>query len=720
MAIIIIALAFRIPFLLYSFGLGNSDSAIPAIMAKHISEGNLPPIWLYGALYMGSLAQHFYAIMVAIFGYSIFLIKFSSVILYIAFITVQFFFIKDVFSFRFSLIISIFYSLPIGHLIGISFDNSGAYSPLVLLLGSAIVYTSYLICYKNKEGLIPFLGFLIGISFWAHQITTCFILTSFIILLFKFKLHLKRYLSLLFFIFLGSFPLFMSEVYWNFRLLKFLFAGEMRIIGWDKLKAKAHFTLSLLNPESHPSDFIFLILLFFGLLTLIYFSLRARRFVAQSIFSLFFILFFLIYLLSRFSDINVYRYLYPAFFCLPVLLLSVFLFIRARIKYVFMFTVILFLFFFHNLKDYHLEYLVNKKKHIYFKQIVDTMRETGEKYWRGNYWTSYFITSLAKEDVIVDSSTVNRYFPYKLLYYNQNNKDNLIFLRTDSRGFEENQVAGQVAGLIDFLEMFGIEFKKKMIEGCWLIYGIKGSVSYINFKNKVNPQIPELILEKVESSKGFLYITFKNETLSKSSGFRLHIEIPEYSSFVGNFSSQKEEIRKRIPFPKRESFKIKYYLDYMGIQIPSTFQEISYSPTKKEILEERPRIVYLSGFSPFIVETDGGKRRICEKEVKIEINNPTIKNIKVRLHLYSPFQFFIPFWYGEYFQEVKVDVNNVFLMTRRLEYEKNIIEVEMKDTIIKKANNIITLKFKYHFPYSFARFFMTSAILDKIEMYVVK
>ncbi len=42
--LVLLALAFRIPFLVNNFGLMSSDDAVPALMGKHISEGKLLPL----------------------------------------------------------------------------------------------------------------------------------------------------------------------------------------------------------------------------------------------------------------------------------------------------------------------------------------------------------------------------------------------------------------------------------------------------------------------------------------------------------------------------------------------------------------------------------------------------------------------------------------------------------------------------------------------------
>jgi len=66
---------FRLTYLLYPYGLINSNDVITLLMAKHISEGKSHPICFYGQLYIGSLGSHIIALFFTLFGYSVFLAK---------------------------------------------------------------------------------------------------------------------------------------------------------------------------------------------------------------------------------------------------------------------------------------------------------------------------------------------------------------------------------------------------------------------------------------------------------------------------------------------------------------------------------------------------------------------------------------------------------------------------------------------------------------------
>ena len=89
----------HLPFLTHSFGLMDSDEAIPALMSKHIAEGRQPPLFFYGAFFQGSFPQHFTAAFFKLFGYSVPLAKGTAFLAFALFLVVQFFLIKKPFSF---------------------------------------------------------------------------------------------------------------------------------------------------------------------------------------------------------------------------------------------------------------------------------------------------------------------------------------------------------------------------------------------------------------------------------------------------------------------------------------------------------------------------------------------------------------------------------------------------------------------------------------------
>ena len=728
--LILIATAVRIPFLVYNFGLVDSDDVIPILVGKHISEGKLPPVYHYGQQYLGTFPYHIYALMFKIFGYSILIVLLVSLIFYLAFITTQFILFKEVFSSsNLSFVLCLFYCLPIGHLLAVSFHIGISFS-LVLFLSSLSMFLSFLIYKKNREDLIPILGFFSGFLFWIHPETVVFALSSFVVVALKFRFSLRKYIHLIIYSLIGCFPFILSEIGRKFASLEYIFSGrKIQSITLDKIKTMLDNLTFLVSAEKNFLNFIYIFLIFFGILVIVFLSFMKKKFLPENIFVIFIFVFMGVYILSRYSDVHLAhaRYLYPIYFVLPVFLVSAFNLLKRKIKYIPMISLFLIILIFNNINDTSRSYLLVKRAHINLKKIIHAMEVTGEKYWVGDFWQVFLITGLSGEKIICWSYPHERYFPYKLWYFNQGHTSNYVFFReSGSYAVKFKKMFQHISGnldsgfnhannLIDFLSRFDINAKMEKIgDFCWLIYDASSQVLPWAFEAPIPEKIPEMELANIEYLRGYLFLTFKIKVLSESSGFRLHIEIPGFSSMVRGFSSDRKELKFRIPFPRRKSFMLRYYLNYKGTQIPSTIQEISCSPLPEDFGEREQRIVYLSGFGP-MTEVYGKRMRVCEKEATFEINKVIENKSKVRLHLYSPFQFSHLFWYGEYFQEVRIEVNDLFLTERRLNEGSNIIDLEMKDLPLKNKGNIMTLKFKYHLPFGFMSHLKISALFDRIE-----
>jgi len=707
-AISLTALAFRIPYLLNSYGMVTGDDAITGLMGKHISQGEFAPICFYGQLYMGSLGSHVLALMFKVFGYSVLCFKFSTFLLYLGFILVNFLFLKEIFPFAFSVIVSLFFGLPLGDLINIGFDDS-VVCPIILLLGVSIVYIGYLVSHKKREGLIAGLGFLMGISFWTHQMTIYFILPALFMMAQTYKFAWKKYATLAFYGLVGFFPMIIQEIYVKFHLVSFLTAGE-RILTWAKVKATTSMAVSLVAFSSEPTRYIFLVFILFGFAALLYLAFKKRKFLPLNIYNLFFIVFLLVYFSSGHSNRPVIRYLYPLCFCLPVLMLAGFLLIRPRIKYAAAAVLVAILFLFYNLKGNYSYFLAIRSVHLANKAVLASLDKTGVRYWSGEYWTAYQITALAGEKVIVDSSSVNRYYPYRLFYYNMNQKENKIYL--NGEGSRERD---QAKSLISMLTALGVDYKKKEIGNCWLIYDVQGPIYPRTLFGPVPSRLPQLDAPQIRASEGYLNLAFKNLSPGEDLAFRLNVEVPGFSTAAKRFSLADKEIPIKIPFPEAASFKIQYHVDYQGIKIPSTLRETSYQPSAVEFGRNREGAVFLYGFGA-VVKFDDQKLRVCEKEVMFQWNGSVEKGKKLRLHLYSPFEFSHLHWYGDYFQEVEAFCENRRILAARLQDGENIIGLSLDDVSLKEGSRIIKLKFKYHLPFSFAPFWKTAALLGKISV----
>ncbi len=225
--IVVLATLTHLPFLAHSFGLMDSDEAIPALMNKHIAEGKQPPLYFYGAFFQGSLAQHYTAAFFKLFGYSVFLAKLTAFLAFALFLVIQFWLIKKAFSFGFACAAGLFYVLPWQELVRASLDLASGF-PVVLLSGSLAFYLTAGVVYEDKSQWLAALGFILGLAFWSHQISIIFCVTAAPFLIYKLRTRIGPYLKLALHFLIGCFPLLLNEFFRGFPIVRVFFSGAIR------------------------------------------------------------------------------------------------------------------------------------------------------------------------------------------------------------------------------------------------------------------------------------------------------------------------------------------------------------------------------------------------------------------------------------------------------------------------------------------------------------
>jgi len=725
--ILLLATAVRVPYFIYSSAVMIGDDGMTTLMGKHLAEGEPASVFNYGVVHQGSFSQHIFALFFKVFGYSVLGIKIWTFLFFLGFLWLQFLFLRKIFSTGFAFAASLFHCLPIGNIVLISLDTINSF-PILFFFCSLVFLFTYQIYYEDKDGRIPWLGFLCGILFWDHQQTIFFIMTSFIFFVLKYRLQIKKYVNLGYSFLLGSAPVVLFEIFNGFTMMKWIFAEEkIDVAAGQRVKNVISLMTNLISHETHFLNYVYLFFMLLGMAGIVYFSLRQRKLSSQTIYVVFFLVSMAIYFLSRFSAAEWIRYLYPFYFGLPVILLASFGLFHTKLKYVFMIIFILGMCVFSNLKGSYDNLKLVRQADLNLKNLVHLMEGTGNKYWFGEYWSAFLLTALSEEKLIGYPFDFPPYYPYWLAYFNEGHNNNFVFIYEIGsyalhykeyldgvRKWKQEDI-DQANNLIRLVEELGVPAKVKRIGGSILVYEIEGDVFVSTTFAPVPEGIPRLKIHNIESSNGYLSVTLRKENTTKDGGFRLHMEIPGYSAYIRPFSPKKEEIKIRIPFPRKDAFKIKYYLDYKGLNIPSTMQEVLYSTQEKDREAKRNRIVYLSGVGPIVTFQDK-KRRIYQKEVKIEINRTFRKKSKLRLYLYSPFRFSDPNWFGTYSQQVKVWINDRFLMEEILSEGENVLDLEIMRFPLSGKGDIITLKFKYHLPFGFGPLWKIAALLENIEI----
>ena len=160
----------------------NSDEAVVALMARHILGGELPTFF-YGQAYMGSLDAYIVAAGFAIFGQTVWVVRFVQAILYLATIITTVAIGKVVFKAPGpGLLAGLFLAIPTVNVTLYTTVSLGGYGE-AMLLGSLNLLTGFVILERLKKSpgpavrvsiLLLVWGFLTGIGLWANGLTFVF------------------------------------------------------------------------------------------------------------------------------------------------------------------------------------------------------------------------------------------------------------------------------------------------------------------------------------------------------------------------------------------------------------------------------------------------------------------------------------------------------------------------------------------------------------------
>lgn len=723
------ALSLRVPFLLHNFGLINADDGVALLMGKHISEGRSAPIYHYGQFYLGTFNYHLYGLVFRLFGYSVPSAIAVCLLIYLGFIAFQYFFFREMFSSRnMAFALAFFYCLPLGHMFSVSFHLMTSF-PLVLLLGSLSLYLSYRVFMEKNDASASYLGFILGLLYWVHPSGIAFVLTAVIFVVLRFRMRLKAYIPFAGYAVMGGFPLILAEVGYGLLHVKFVLSGEKANIFKEKWIVAGENLIRLISWEGRFPTLIIAIFLVLGVIAILALSAKKKRFLPQNIFLVFLLIFAASYLFSGFSNPGVaaVRYLYPIYAVLPVFLLGVFSVFSGRARAVAAVVFLLVLFVFNNARTTRELYLGTKSAHIHLNDIISAMQETGKTYWTGGFWNTLLLTALSGENIVGWATDHEDYYPYGLRYLNDGINNNFVFFSEPGAyrvkhleiisNIEEagrmNMERGQ--NLAALLNHLGIHAKMEYVsENSLLIYGSSVSIPHHAAEFLIPPRIPELTFIKGEASSGHLHLVFGIVNAPEGYLFRLHTEIPGYSARVTHIPQGKDEVQLRIPHPPQTSFPLKFYLDYRGIQIPWTIQETVFCLPNYERGAPREKILLLRGVGPQ-TRISGKLMRICEKDVVVEINAGLPDSTVVRINLFSPIDFFHPFWYGQYHQSLKIELNGFFIKEDDLKPGKNTIEFSAPFSLFPECRYELKMKFRYHHIYPDHPFWRTAALLGKIE-----
>jgi hypothetical protein len=702
----VLATAAHVPYLTHSFGLMDSDEAVPALMGKHIAEGRPAPLYFYGANFQGSLPEHYAAVLYRVFGYSIFLAKLSAYLAFAVFLCAQFFLLKRSVSFGFACAVGVFYVLPWEHLVRTSFDLGSGF-PVVLLLGALIFYWTQSVVFDGRLDRLAGLGFLLGLAFWTHQISVVFGLAAAPFLVQKLRLRLRAYVPLVTYFLIGTFPVLLNEIDRGFPIVRFLYPGEAGPPLAARFARARWFVFVLFSSGPAPLARVSLAVLAGGVITLVILAIKKRIRPAALIYAAYFVIFLVVYVLSRFSGTGVLRYMYVLYIAIPVLLAAPFLWVRSRLRYPAAAAFFVLLFVVGQAGTSAAYYSTVRADHRAYSQAIAAMTETGEKYWISDFWASYLLTSLSRERLIVASYGVRRYLPYALWYWREG-RNNWVFFR------DRPDMELYASTLPDILSQAGVGFERKDVDRFTLVYRVGQDIFPRIILADPPSRTPDILLSRIASSEGRLNLDFVRDVSGPTPGLGFMVEIPGYSARFTSLS-EKANFSVEIPFPEKAPFLIRYGLTYARLRLPGSMREQAFSPGPADRDQPRPPIEFLKGIGPQ-KEVLGRQMSVCAKEACLAINAPINKGIELVLDLYSPFDFSNPFWYGDFSQSVSISVNDQPLDERPLAYGKNTVVLRVEPPLWHGRDDVVSLRFRYAMPLGFDENWKTAAYLGRLAL----
>lgn len=710
--IFVLIILSKIIFLINIDGVFNSDDAIIGIMADHMIEGKPASFFYYGQRYLGSGYSLLNVLFILIFGNNFLAIGITSLFFLSLFVFIQYRIVIEFFDKKFIFYIIGFYMFSSGIFIRNIFSIGGNF-PLVYLLLALSLYLTLRILLKNEKNLIIILGFIIGVSFWIHQLTIIFGVISIIMILFSNKI--KQSFKFLISILIGAFPFVLFEITHGFINTKFsLGIGKNKInIGLDKKIINLYKGIKGLFPLKIEFVFFYVLILVFIILVFIVLKdiKKTKIYSLNFILLVFTISFILFYLGSSFSNVFTSRYFMPLYVLVPLIFISIFIYIfKSKVHFVLIpFFVILFV---YGIKENSSIIKNTSDIAIYRNALLKDLKQTRKKNWYfQDYWKSYIISFMSKGRINVSNGSLERFFPYKLDLYSANEQN---FLVTSSQGkYIKNKY-----------DYYGIRYKliKKKLH--YIFYDIRSKINYWTINSNRLEAIPNIVFDGADGE----YLAFSIKSKNKKN-LRLNISI---ASNLTDTYKHKVKLKNRILIKIPSYFygkkvKVTAFVDYYGTIIPKSL--IRKNLAIKTSTKDKNDIYYLRGFTdvkskikgythgrgirwkdPIIIKNG----MIIEKKCKLLITKNDISGISLKLKNIIDFNKYI-WWRPDYKQVISVEYNNSS-KDYTLENDKETIYLNFEKK--QSKNMTVSIKTKYILPYVFEGFgyIESGVILEELKL----
>jgi len=470
----------------------DGDSAVFALMAKHISELKEFPVYMWLNHYAGSLSSYLAAALFLMFGVSPAVYSSAGLIFSFLWMVSAVFLAREIFG-RSDYVPAIcLVLLPPSCVLNLSLFGRGVY-PETLLFGTIVLFLliRYIKGGGDNRSIFALLGFSSGVGFWLSPALLPFILTALTVFLIYDK---KVFFSSKMIIFVASFIIgFLPSIIYEFQYpAAILERIGGRILALDRSvltvpnvaavvgqrilwrMSTAPVSLSRMPALLNSLIGVANAALFYAALLLImkkdFFGfLKDRRIDPMSVLALFAFWFAVFHILL--VGENKAKYMLPLYAVIPLFTGWLLLEIRAKSYFVYAALLTAILVF----NSYTIGHSFLNRDVSHYPQLARWLEEKNFRYGYSDYHTAYIVTFDSKENVLISPTLLHPTFSDRHPQYTslvRNSPDAVYILRSDDAG---------AAGLRmeALLRRLAVGFKKDVLEE-FLIYH--------SFSRKIYPE----------------------------------------------------------------------------------------------------------------------------------------------------------------------------------------------------------------------------------------
>ena len=219
--VLLLAVLLRLILIHSNWPLANSDEATIDLMALHIAYRGEHPLVYYGQDYMGTLQAYLGAILIQLFGISLFSVRLGIVLIFALFLVSMYYLVRLLYTQRFALFVTALLSIGSDRMVGILLVANGGYAETMLLGALTFLLTSWLALTelqgpsRKRVAVYACLGCFIGLALWSDQlILPCILFSGLLLLLFcRRDIHTRALPALIVGFLIGIMPLILYNIH---------------------------------------------------------------------------------------------------------------------------------------------------------------------------------------------------------------------------------------------------------------------------------------------------------------------------------------------------------------------------------------------------------------------------------------------------------------------------------------------------------------------------